>query len=178
MALPKIPVGLIVLCLLLAILGGLWGVHASGLINLNTVLQDLPFVGKNFVEDEFVEIITPLEKENEALQGEINKLQQEISNLKKEKKELEAKALALEKQAQGLDKKVNSLQKEEKEVFKLADYYNAMKAKEIVPIFEGLEDDLVLKILLQLEDKKVGQILAEMDPMRAAIITRSLSNVK
>jgi flagellar motility protein MotE (MotC chaperone) len=178
-ALPKIPVGVIIICILFALIGALWGAHAAGLINLIPVLSDLPVVGTYFTtganEDNFK--ISPLEEENKKLKEQIIKLEKQLADVLTKENELNQEIETYRKQIIDLDNQIKILHEEQKKMLKLAEYYGQMKTKEVVPIFDNLDDEIVISILSRLDSKRAAEILAEMDPLRAAKLTKVITDI-
>ena len=83
MKIPRIPIGVIIVCIVFSIIGALWGSHAAGLINLSPVLKQLPLIGDSFELEEGANPveISPLEEENAALKAIIQELEKKVTDL-------------------------------------------------------------------------------------------------
>ena len=55
--------------------------------------------------------------------------------------------------------------------------YNGMRADDLVPILEELEDGTVARLFAGMDDRKVAQLLAAMEPARAASLSRMIGGV-
>jgi len=178
-ALPKIPASVIVICILFAVIGGLWGSHAAGLINLTPVLSDLPVIGNYFIDEVQIDTnsISPLEIENKKLKERISKLGNELTNSQANETNYKEEINKLQNELSSLEAQIKMLQDQEKNALKLAEYYGQMKPKEVVPIFDNLDDDTVLSILTKMESSQTAKILAELEPLRAAKLTKVLTDI-
>jgi len=61
---------------------------------------------------------------------------------------------------------------------KLAKVYEAMPAKEAAAILSGMDVDIVLEILRNMKERPAAQVLAALDPGRAAALSNMLSAQK
>ena len=52
-----------------------------------------------------------------------------------------------------------------------------MRADDLVPILEELEDGTVTRLFAGMDDRKVAQLLAAMEPARAASLSRMIGGV-
>lgn len=77
MSFPKVPISVIIVCIIFAILGGLWGAQAAGVLDIKGFLGKLPFIEET-EENPQIEI-SPLEEENKKLQEEITELKLQLS---------------------------------------------------------------------------------------------------
>ena len=68
--------------------------------------------------------------------------------------------------------------RENEKLKKLAEFYEAMPPEQAATLFKSVDDDLAIKILDLMAPKKVGLILAQMPPDRAAKITKTFSTLK
>ena len=130
MTFPKIPVGILIICVIFAFIGGLWGFYVAGLINLNPLLQHLPVIGTSFVEDEqepLEVVISPLEVENEQLKDEITTLQNQLLEFQTKEIKYQEEIEDLKKEIEKLKEEITSLQHQEENIQKLAQYYGQMK---------------------------------------------------
>ena len=76
MSFPKVPISIIIVCIIFAILGGLWGAQVAGVIDIKALLGKLPFIEEP-VEDAQVEI-SPLEEENKSYRRD-NRIEIQLS---------------------------------------------------------------------------------------------------
>lgn len=61
---------------------------------------------------------------------------------------------------------------------KLAKVYEAMPAKEAAAILSGMDVDIVLEVLRNMKERPAAQVLAALDPGRAAALSNMLSAQK
>jgi len=177
-AVSKIPTSVLITCIVFALIGALWGAHAAGLINLLPVLADLPVLGSYFATDEAIQNaeISPLEEENKGLNAKILELEKQLVDFQTKESKYQDEIKNLREQISQLEKQIQTLTDKEKNAAKTVEYYGQMKPKEIAPIFENLDDEKVVEILLGLEADHAAKILAELDPMRAAKLTKILTD--
>lgn len=183
----RIPLGLIVLCLIVIVVGSLWGAHLTGIIDVKTYLAQVPYVNKIFLEEDKaanvinIPIISPVEKENQQLQKEKQDLQEHIKELENSIVALESEKTSLMEQIESQQLTIGDLEdyklKKEQETVNLKElslYYRDMKPDAIVNVLKNLDDDTVVKLLPLLEQDQVSKILALMQPERAALITQMI----
>lgn len=169
MKFPKIPIGVIIICIIFTIIGVLWGSHAAGLINLTPALADLPIVGDNFkAEGEKDTEISPLEEENNKLTVKILELEKKVADLEALDAQYNESIKNYQNQIFQLESEIKELKLKEEKTTKMVELYSQMKPKEIAPIFENLNDEVVLDLLIRLDANLAADILAELDPLRAA----------
>lgn len=63
---------------------------------------------------------------------------------------------------------------QEKRISKLASLYDAMNPDEAVPILNQLDDPTVLAIFSKMDEDQVSNIMAQLDPKRAAQLTQDM----
>lgn len=170
MRIPRIPLGVLIICIIFSIIGALWGSHAAGIVNLTPILKELPFIGDSFVSEEDANPveISPLEEENADLKKIIHELEKKVIDLEAAEAQYLADIEKYKNLVSDLENKIEVLESKEEKTIKMAEFYSQMKPKEIAPIFENLDDSKVLDILLKLDADLVAGILAELDPLRAA----------
>ncbi len=115
-----------------------------------------------------------LDEEKDTLAQEWSKLETEKKKLSDQQKQLEQKAKELADAAQKLtDQQQDKLGREEK-IRKIVETYASMKADEAARLLNELPDATVLEILRSMETAQVAKILAAMDPQRAVAVTELL----
>lgn len=98
-------------------------------------------------------------------------------------KDLQTKITRLEKIKADIDIQLGNFEEAEKQkMLKLVDYYNKMKAKVAAPIFTQLMKDenekaVLLRVIKDMKNTKVSEILAAMNPVDASKITMELATV-
>jgi len=174
---------ILIVIVIVAIVGILLGAQLTGLIDIKPVFADLPFVGKYFGESEKEQLyIAPLEDENSLLKERIALLEQEISQKEiltvEETEATNVKIAELESEVKRLTEELENLKDLDSKATELANYYGNMKPDEAVRIFENLDDETVIMILRKMQTDTVGKVLAAMEPIRAAKITRVLTDIE
>ncbi len=150
-------------------------------VRVNNILASIPVTSSLF--DRMEEPKSPLEQEKEELQDMKRALEEQRLNLdelanslmlwdqqlKEKEKELEGQREIIEELQQRLDTKVKNIQE-------LVTYYEKMDAQEAVKILENIADNrLILNILRNMKEQKCSDILATMDPRRAARLIEAMS---
>jgi flagellar motility protein MotE (MotC chaperone) len=172
---------MILIIFLFIILGaGLFAAHQTGFINLNPLLTQIPGMESFVVEkpestDESGKIlISPIEKENEKLRKEKKDLEFKITTLEGEKTKLLEQVTELQTELTQLKIEIKKQKTAVLNAEELAAYYQEMKPGAVVRIMDNLDDEVVVTILPLLENKQTAEIIALMDPLRAATITQLL----
>ena len=111
--------------------------------------------------DSVKKVLAELEQEKEVQK----KQQQDIENLQQKIDDIET------------DNKNNKLLKENKNIKRLAKVYESMKAADAAEIMKNLDNNLVVKIIAQIKQRKAAKILAELSPQRAAKISKALGEL-
>lgn len=178
MAIPKLPMSVIIICIIFALIGGLWGAHAAGLLNLTPILADLPVIGSHFkVDDEGTDMeISPLEEENNILKATIHELETQLANFEVTQSTNQEEIANYKNQISQLESKIETLENKKENTTKMVELYSQMKPKEIAPILENLDDEKVAEILVSLNADHAAKILAEFDPLRAAKLSNLLTD--
>lgn len=120
-----------------------------------------------------------LHKQKEDMELETKKLEDLKQKISLEKSALIAQkteVVNLLKQAKSTQdkKELAEKQKREKNIKKLSKIYSSMKAKDVVPIFEKLDDETVVSILMTMKAKDSAKILGAMPPKRSSIISKKV----
>jgi flagellar motility protein MotE (MotC chaperone) len=66
----------------------------------------------------------------------------------------------------------------EKRIKKLVKVFQAMPSQDVVPLLDNLNEKMMLNVLFRMKEKKQSQILALMEPERAAEISRKMIETK
>jgi len=169
----NVSIKLIIACLLVVLIAGLFAAQTTGVIDIKEMAGQMPVLKTLFKayepEKTSIPAVSVIESENEKLRAEKNLLVEKIANLESERQIDETK----------LDLDILTEYKNEKEsaavqAAQLAVYYREMKAEAVVKVMNNLDDDTVVLILPLLENQQVAKILALMEPHRAALITQLL----
>ncbi|MGI6703180.1 MAG: MotE family protein [Clostridia bacterium] len=150
-------------------------------VKANNLLASLPVTGSFFKTME--EPKTPMQVEREELERAKALLEEQRTNLEelanslaswelqlkaKEEELVEQKAIIDELQ-QRLDTRVGNIQE-------LVAYYEKMSASDAVEILGNISDNaLVINILRNMKEQKCSEILASMDPRKAARLIETMS---
>lgn len=172
----KLIMTIIVLGLFFALIGLLLAMNATGVFDLKAALADLPVIGNRFKTEDPLMVVEPLEDENLQLEKEIIELKAMIvekenlvSAFDKEREDYELKISLLKKE-------IDTVKQKDIQSDKLAQIYGTMKDKQAVQIFNNLDDETVISILMKIPSEKTAAFLAGMDPMRAAKLTAVLTD--
>jgi flagellar protein FlbB len=167
-------IGLLIIALLVA---AVFAANAAGVIDLRSTAAEIPvlnsLIGTTAGNEEEIPV-SPIEEENKRLLKQIAELEKKITELEGEKtKALEQVALS---QQELTELRAYKTEKENIVISatEIAAYYKEMKPEAVVKIMNTLDDDTVITILPLLEKDQSGDILALMDPQRAALITQML----
>lgn len=183
MANRSFPIFLILICLVVVLVAGLFAADKMGALDIKNTLKgalgNVPVISEKLnieTNDNNMNIpqVSPLEKENETLQLKIKDLENKLLSIEKEKT---ASILQVETMQQELLDLRNYKQVNEKrliEAQEIAAYYKEMKPDAVVRVMDKLDDETVLLILPLLDDEQVAKILSMMDAQRAALITQML----
>lgn len=176
MAFPKVPISVIIICIIFALIGGLWGAQTAGVLDVKGIVSKLPFIEEDSGQIAEIEI-SPLEEENTKLKDEIDRLNLQLNEANQILKSSIDEIGKLNEQIELLKNENTKLKNIDEITNNLVGYYQEMKPKEIVPIFENLDDEMVLRVMVKLDSNLVAKILAAMDPMRAAKLTKNLTDL-
>lgn len=172
----KLVLTIIILGVVFALIGLLLAMNASGVFDLKTALSDLPVIGNRFKVEDPLMVVAPLEDKNTQLEEEIIGLKEvigekdkKIAAIDKEKEDYEFKIASLEKE-------IETIKKKDAQSDQLAQIYGKMEDKQAVRIFNNLDDNTVVGILMKIPSEKTATFLAAMDPMRAAKLTAVLTD--
>jgi flagellar motility protein MotE (MotC chaperone) len=104
-------------------------------------------------KEQYLLIQVELEKEWKRIEKEVDQLNQEWKRLASERAVLE------------------SIKEKENAVKELLSVIELMKPKEIAAMAEELDDALLIKILFSIDERVASQVMAGIDPARAANLT-------
>jgi flagellar motility protein MotE (MotC chaperone) len=113
-----------------------------------------------------------IEQKEGLLQVTEQRIDQKLAELKTLKGELEAAKMELDKLSKSLDDKQNE------KLSGLVKTYESMKPKDAARIFDQLEMPVLISLIGQMKDAKMGPILASMDPAKAKSVTTELARRK
>jgi len=111
-------------------------------------------------------------KEMEREREELKNLQNHLSLQKEELREEGERLVSLKKKLEELIEQEKIKQSER--ISWLASIYEEMRPEEAAPIMEKLDDDLVISILSQMDERQAGKILGAMEPTRATELSQKI----
>ncbi len=128
----------------------------------------------------------PSRKEIEYLQklsdrrAELDRRSREIDDREKLLKAVELRIIERTKSLKKIEQTIEAAlekrdEREKLQLQSLVKMYTAMKPKEAARIFDDLEDDILLSIVENMKEKKMGAILAKMNLKKAKKLTNSLA---
>lgn len=171
--------------------GGIYMIDQLGLVDVrnqvNRYLANTPYVGQFLrtqpISQEAYET-EQLRELREEVEQKRNQLEQKNQKLTQREKELESKRRtlnqmeeAIEQREQALEERRSRFEDEESRVKYLANLYSNMPPNSSAARLETIEDDrIVISILRQMENATSSIILSNMNPNRAAQLTRKMAN--
>ncbi|MDD2400842.1 MAG: hypothetical protein PHI90_05660 [Clostridia bacterium] len=173
---------LLLLSIIIVLGTGALAAHKTGFIDLSPVLNKIPFANKIIetnkeVLDDTV-VVSPIEKENIQLRKEKSELKNMVVILKGEKTKLDEQFQEMEIELTELRELKKQNEMKVSNTNELVECYKEMKAEAVAKIFESLDDDTVITMLVLLDNEQTAKILALMEPQRVALITQLLLNKK
>jgi len=150
-------------------------------IRLNNFLAGMPVAGNIF--EPIDKEKTPEQLEEERLENTRRMLEQERENLDEWSDNLAAWELQLKTKEEELNQQKDVVEKLQqrletrlKSIQELVAYYESMDAEDAVNILNNISDnDLVVVILKNMKQQKSSEILAAMDPRKAARLMEIMS---
>lgn len=168
---------IIVIVLVVIFVPMFWAARATG-FNVQALLSKMP-VTSLFIEAPTEETplrvpVSPLEIENKELQGKIVEQQEQLSAFEIENNLLKAENEKIQKELSDLAADLKEEADVKVNMEYTAELYRDMKPDAIVRIMDNMDDEKVLLILTELDTSQSSKILAQMDPQRAALLTKLL----
>lgn len=117
-------------------------------------------------------------KEKEDIKLEWNYIEQAKQELKQQEKDLEKKQqeiLIQESEIQVTGEKLNTKLSNLKST---AQYYELMDAKKAAEIMSEMEDEFILQLFQYMKKENISQILTQLEPKKAANITKKMVGVQ
>jgi flagellar motility protein MotE (MotC chaperone) len=145
-----------------------------------------------FTASEIESLVRELKDSRARADADRQRYEAELLDLERMRREIEANREALNDTADALETRARELiaardeldrertfvREEETRNFKtLAAMYESMPAEDAAAKLEGLEDDVVAKVVGRMSERKAGRILAAMSTPRAVAITKKLQAV-
>lgn len=170
-------VALTVLLLAAVIFAGWFWMSRSKNLPFRDAAAQIPVIGAYFakVSSEEQSLLEQLNNEKRLLEAEWQKLEKQSAELNRKQKELEQKELELSEREMKITQEQAKLEETLEDIKNVAQYYEMMAPSKAAAIMETMEDELVIKIFKNMKKEAVSEILASMDPKKAASITKKLS---
>lgn len=183
-----VPIILLIVLLGLIVGGGIY-LDKLGVINLRPVLSRIPVIKNRYVAvkefphvsfellkgeelrklQESIEMkMEELEKKEEGLVGK----EKELSNFEKE---LKGKDEELRQKDIALQERIDAFNNREANLNRMATLYQNMSPVKSAAILQNLDDQIVIDIFRRMEEGIVSAILMQMDPQKAAVVSRKMS---
>ena len=172
----------VAIAIIILLLGLCIAFNFAGLgVKVNNTLATLPVIGNFFKPME--EAKSPeqlqreeLEKAKKLMEQERANLDELASSLAAWELQLKAKEEELEKQKEAVEDLQQRLEARARNVEELVTYYQNMDAADAVNILNNISDEqLVITILRNMKERKCSEILAAMDPKKAARLMEIMS---
>jgi flagellar motility protein MotE (MotC chaperone) len=123
-----------------------------------------------------IELLQQLAKRREKLEQRADTLDRRESLVKAAEKRLTEKVDEMERLRSEIeDLLVKYDEQESKQLTRLVNIYEKMKPKDAARIFEDLDQDVLLKVVERMNERKTAPILAEMRPDKAQQLTIELA---
>lgn len=138
-------------------------------------VQDIPFWGQCWTSEGEGDISTELQQVL-VLEKELSFFQEENASLRSDLEQRSREVQVLLQEIEQLRIEKRALEVEKQRHLRVGDIYGRMRSQEAAAILAQLSDEEALSVLLFLEAQQVGQILAQMEPKRAAVLTKLMNN--
>jgi len=126
-------------------------------------------------EEELRKLEISLEEKRKELEGEEEGLKKKREDLAKKEKELLEIEKGLYEKEENLKKRFAEFEDREKALQGLATYFQNMPPDAAAKILLEMDDMLVIDILRRLKDETVAVIMMRMDPKKASEVSRKMS---
>lgn len=131
------------------------------------------------VSDVRMEIFKDLSDRRDIIREREREMQVREALLKAAEQEMDRKMQELKTLRTEIESLLNTQSEEEKKrIDSLVKIYEGMKPKEAARIFDTLDIDVLLAVLSNMPEKKVGPVMAAMKPERARTITLMMAEQK
>jgi flagellar motility protein MotE (MotC chaperone) len=177
----KVKILAIIFVVLMALLGGVYGLAKINVIPVQKMGDKTPALGSVLRVIGLYRPrpkVTPVQVAPDPLAAEKQELQQQRDEFKKEQTDWEAQKQAKEQaveKARTTAAAAGPPAADPKQLIRLASIYEQMTPEAVNKIFVKLPDDQVIALLRRMDEKQVGEILAGVAPERAARLTQALS---
>lgn len=140
--------------------------------------QNVPVIGKMIKTDEEKDMMRKLNNALETIDAQKEQLEEyekEIESMRDIIDELELENKKLQNRSESEAEEEDGIEQQD-EVKQAAASFRKMDPEKAAPIVQNMDDAIAVEILASLSGDVRGNILAEMDPKKAAELTTLLSN--
>ncbi len=152
--------------------------------SLKAILSKVPILNKKIIQQDASADANKEEEKQQILQ-EKEKIKEEWAAIEKQKLELQNKEAELKQKEAELEAKEQEIQvnKEKLEtqianVKNLAQYYELMDASSAAKILQNVEDEFLIQLFQNMKKDAVAEILSNLDPKKAASVTKKMSGLQ
>lgn len=144
--------------------------------------ENIPVIG-SAIKEKFNEDSDEMGSNKEVLeQEEKEKMEMEWETINEKKAELDKREKDILQKEEEIKEKEESISQMKKEleirlenIEQMASLYNEIKPSKVVEIFNNLDDELIIQIMHKMRKNNVAEVLAGMDPKRAAELTKKMT---
>lgn len=144
--------------------------------------ENIPVIGSVIKEtfnkdsDEMVSNKEVLEQEGkEKMEMEWETINEKKAELDKREKDILQKEEELKEKEESISQMKKELEIRLENIEQMASLYNEIKPSKVVEIFNNLDDELIIQIMHKMRKNNVAEVLAGMDPKRAAELTKKMT---
>jgi len=128
-----------------------------------------------FTEEE-VRILQSLAKRRDEIIEKENRLNEREAILNVAERRIEAKAQELEELRMEIEKLLDMQEDiEEERIIQLVKIYESMKPKDAANIFNELQFDVLLAVVMRMNERRVSAIIAAMEPVKARYLSARMA---
>lgn len=168
-------------------IGCVWALSAMNVIDLEHIvlqrIEAIPALADHTAiyrlgrsrNDAIQEVIDSAERERQRLEEERSALEAERKALASEWQALKRERDLLELEQQQLEaewRTLNHVLEEEQSIAQLAELYEQMRPEAIARMADNLDDEFLMNLLLNMEERRAAALLSALQPERAAEISR------
>lgn len=116
---------------------------------------------------------TELEDTRRAMENQRQEIERLYESLARREAELDQRERQLDARAETLNAQAMRFQ----DLERLQAIYDTMRPKELAPIVEALEDNVIAHLFAGMSERQVAAVLAEIEPDRAARISKLMGGI-
>lgn len=145
-----------------------------------SIISKIPVIS-SLVEEEYIPDLAELEKleliaERQIIEGLLNSLKEKEQKLAQQELVLENWEITLMEQESLITILIAELEGKTQDIKRISKIYESMKPKDAAEVLMVMNDDSIISILGQMSVDSIANILTQVDPGRAAIITEKMKN--